>query len=117
MTLGRWLGPTFDVREALTYAILTPSAEVVHRSSVIPLSTEEQNSEEIKLLKVKYTEGIERKLGNRASGITTLSSYETFQRKLDDERTPFFEPYEDDDKEDLSEPEIIEEDDPVAFDK
>ena len=118
MTLGRWLGPSFDVGEALTYAVLTPSAEVVHRSSVIPLSTEERNSEEIKALKVKYTEGIERKLGDRANGIATLPSDEAFQRNLNDERTPFFEPYDDDEKGDLPEwQEIMEEDDPVAYDK
>lgn len=42
MMLGRWLGPSIDVGEALTFAIFTGTAEIVHRSSVLPLTVEER---------------------------------------------------------------------------
>ncbi len=42
MTLGQWLGPSLNVGEELTYAILTPTAEVIHRSSVLPLTIGEK---------------------------------------------------------------------------
>ncbi len=45
MMLGRWLGPSLDVGEALTYAILTSTAEIIHRSSVSPLTVKEKNKE------------------------------------------------------------------------
>ena len=118
MTLGRWLGPSFDVGEALTYAILTPSAEVIHRSSVIPLSTEEKNSEEIKMLKFKFMESLEKKLGEKAKGIVPEDDDSKFEKKLEDEKIPFFEAYDDDEDDgQTGEPTLSEEDDPVAFDR
>lgn len=120
MTLGRWLGPSFDVGEALTYAILTPSAEVIHRSSVIPLSTEEKNSEEIKKLKHKFSEALDRRLGERARSILDGAIDDQFEKKLDDEKIPFFEGYDDDeDSNDLDPEQAIpsEEEDPVSYDK
>jgi len=119
MTLGRWLGPSFDVGDALTYAILTPSAEIVHRSSVIPLNVEEKNSEDVKRLKVKFMDVLEKKLGERAQGLETEDQDADFGRKLDDERTPLFEPYDDDDEkiDDPDDPKIIEEDNPIGHDK
>lgn len=120
MTLGRWLGPSFDVGDALTYAILTPAAEIVHRSSVIPLSVDEKNSEDIKLLKQRFTESVERRLGERAQGIVLERGDDRFERNLDDERTPFFEPYEDDDTQTddpAKDVETAEEDHPVGHDK
>jgi len=121
MTLGRWLGPSFDVGEALTYAILTPSAEIVHRSSVIPLSTEEKHSEEIKRMKHKFMESLDKRLGDRAKGIQGESTTDDddLVKKIDDERTPYFEPYEDDEEkfDDINELPASEEVDPVAHDK
>jgi Fe-S-cluster containining protein len=119
MTLGRWLGPSFDVGDALTYAILTPSAEVVHRSSVLPLNVEEKNSEDIKRLKVKFMESLERKLGERMQGIVTRNEDDEFEKSLDDERTPYYEPYEDNEvkPDDQDDSNVSEEDDPVGHDK
>ena len=120
MMLGRWLGPSLDVGEALTYAILTPTAEVIHRSSVIPLSTEEKNSEEIKLLKKKYMETLERKLGDRLKGIEVTDDDDVFAKNIDNEKTPQFEPYDDEESDvaDISDlPPASEEDDPVGYDK
>jgi Fe-S-cluster containining protein len=120
MMLGRWLGPSFDVGEALTFAVLTSSAEVVHRSSVLPLSVEERNSDETKILKVKFTEAIERKLGERAEGIVSTGNEDVFEKKMDEERTPYFVPYEDDEMDSNLEEDKLqesEEENPVGHDK
>ena len=120
MMLGRWLGPSLDVGEALTYAILTPTAEIIHRSSVLPLTIEEKNSEETKLLKRKFMETLERKLGERVQGLSISENDDEFVKKMNNENVPYFEPYEDDerDAEDTSEtPAVSEEDDPIGYDK
>lgn len=119
MTLGRWLGPSFDVGEALTYAILTPSAEIIHRSSVVPLSIEEKNSEEIKMMKHKFMESLEKKLGERAQGIEPENQDTSFEKKLDAEKTPFFEDYDDDEEKQVDDDElpISEEEDSQSHDR
>jgi hypothetical protein len=39
--LGRWLGPSTDVGSAMTYKLLKSNGEVVHRSTVRPLTRDE----------------------------------------------------------------------------
>ncbi len=39
--LGKYLGPSIDVGPAMTTKILTPTGEVVHRSTYRPLTPEE----------------------------------------------------------------------------
>ncbi len=95
MTLGRWLGPSLDVGEALTYAILMPTAEVVHRSSVLPLTVEEKNSEETKMLKSKFGVGVtESRLGDGTKGFTVRDNNDEFSKYMEEE-IPHFEPYDD----------------------
>lgn len=122
LTLGRWLGPSFDVGEALTFAILTSTAQVVHRTSVIPLNSEERRDEEIGLLKVKFTESLERRLGERAEGMVFPNHDEdgAIHKQMDEERTPQYLPYEDDEMdsgESLGISQFSEELDPVSHDK
>lgn len=118
MELGRWLGPSFDVGQALTFAILTGQAEIVHRSSVLPLSIEEKRSEEIREIKRKFIASVENKLGDRAKGISKNESDEVFMRNDRTETTPHFEAYEDNDSIDEIElPHVSEESNPVEYDK
>ena len=83
------------------------------------VSVEEKNSEDIKRLKSKFMESLERKLGERAQGIVTRESDDSFERDLDQEGTPYFEPYDDDEDRtvDADDPIVSEEDDPVGHDK
>ena len=71
--LGRWLGPSFDVGDALCYAVLTDTVNVVHRTSVFPLSVEDRNNESIKEMKKTFTEKMNRKLGDKQATLQDLT--------------------------------------------
>ena len=116
MMLGRWLGPSFDVGDALTFAIFTGTAEIVHRSSVLPLSVEERRSDDVKQMKRSFMDQVSRKLGERAKGIENGNDVE-FTKNNFEESVPYYEPYEDDDEEASEVPKVSEEDNPVEFDK
>jgi len=94
MLLGRWLGPSFDVGEAMTFAIFTGTAEIVHRSSVLPLSVEERRNEDIKHMKASFLDQVSRKLGERAKGIESDQNDVEFVRNKFNESVPYFEKYE-----------------------
>ena len=117
MMLGRWLGPSFDVGEALTFAIFTGSAEIVHRSSVLPLSVEEKRSEDVKQMKKSFMDQVSRRLGERAKGLEPDGKDEEFARDKFQATVPYYESYEDDDEEVSEVPKVSEEENPVEFDK
>ena len=117
MLLGRWLGPSFDVGEAMTFAIFTGTAEIVHRSSVLPLSVEERRNEDIKHMKASFLDQVSRKLGERAKGIESDQNDVEFVRNKFNELVPYFEKYEDDDEEESDVTNMSEEENPVEFDK
>ena len=117
MQLGRWCGPSWDVGDELCFAILTANGQILHRSSVFPLTQEERNSEEIKEMKRRFTFTLGKELGDRMKGLDPVE-IDGFGRPTR-ETTPEYEAYEDDEKSDdiFEEPPVSEEENPVEFDK
>ena len=135
--LCRWLGPSFTVGGALCFAVTTASAQVLHRSSVIPLKIEERNSDDIKRLKNDFMDCLKDNLRKKAEGISLrpediLDLEKKFgiePKPLEAEEIPYFDPYEDhtfdqpehsgrDEFDDVfEEPPVSEEEDPEAFDQ
>ena len=126
--LCRWLGPSFDVGADLCYACATARGKIIHRTSVIPLSTEERTSENIKELKKRFMEDLERNLPtgrsetidpeNEPSSIDQV--YMRPIAEVDEDETPQFELYEDDHVDPEDEPMELappEETEPVEFDR
>jgi len=101
--LCRWLGPSFTVGGALCFAVTTASAQVLHRSSVIPLKIEERNSDDIKRLKNDFMDCLKDNLRKKAEGISLrpediLDLEKKFgiePKPLEAEEIPYFDPYED----------------------
>ena len=67
--LTRWMGPSFDVGARLCYAVLTAKAQILLRSSVVPLTKKERFAQDILQMKREYTEEISKRLGNRMKPI------------------------------------------------
>jgi len=107
--LGKWLGPSHEVGQAMCSKVLTSKARVVSRTSVFPLSTEDVNSEVVKQMKKDYVESLKEKLGDRMNGIAN--------DEPDEDDVPEFDLYGDNDGGD--EPGMPEADDldHDAFDK
>lgn len=101
--LGRYLGPSFDVGDVLCARILPASARPISRTSVFPLSVEEENSQAVNEMKAKFTTTLEQKLKDRA---LPLDESEV----PDDERTPEMEYYVPTETEDKETPEVKEAD-------
>jgi hypothetical protein len=121
--LTRWLGPSFDIGAELCFAVLNSNAKVLFRTSVIPLTTEEENSQDIKQMKDIFTKGLSERLGNRAH--SNNSDQVEDEIDLNDRRflrpkvanvTPEHENYEDDNKDSHEPPPISEEEDQIEFD-
>ena len=64
--LGRYLGPSDSAMEAMCGVVLTEKATWVERTSIFPLSVEDENSESIKRMKAIYEETLKEKLKERA---------------------------------------------------
>jgi len=108
--LGRYCGPSHDVGDALcAERILTDKALLVSRTSVIPLSLEETNSDVIKKKKQDYEESLKKYLGKR------------YDVSKDDETTatPDFTLYKPTNEDEVAMEELLEADDIQhdAFDK
>ena len=65
--LGRYLGPSENVGEALCGAILTAKGKIIDRTSIIPLSPIDSNSDVIKSMMNKYDASIQPRLQKRTS--------------------------------------------------
>ena len=63
--LGHYLGPSFDVGPAMTAKILKSNGQVATRTTLRPLTEEEQIDEGHQQLRQEYDINIERKLGDR----------------------------------------------------
>jgi len=66
--LGRYLGPSHDVGEAMCAYVLTSKGQIISRTSVFPLSVADENSEAIKMKKDAYMKSLAEKLGDRMAG-------------------------------------------------
>ena len=87
MSLGRYLGPSPDVGSHMTYKILKFNGEVVHRSTLRPLTDVERASDEGIASRLKFDANIAVKLGPK-------STVDDFPQE---ELTPSWEKYADDD--------------------
>jgi hypothetical protein len=119
--LGRWLGPSFDVGDALCYAVLTDTVQVVHRTSVFPMSVEDMNNESIDEMKTQFTEKLNRKLGDKKSTLTELerNGFLAVEEGMPNimENVPKHEQYLDDDMEPVTPIPEADETNPVDYDK
>jgi Reverse transcriptase (RNA-dependent DNA polymerase) len=62
-SLGRYLGPSTDVGDALCSRVLTDKGTIVNRTSVFPLSDEERRSEQVVVQKQSYEDLLKVALG------------------------------------------------------
>ena len=130
--LCRWLGPSFTIGAALCFAVAIANGQVLQRSSVIPLSLEERNSEPMEEKKKEFMEDLKKNLKKKADGVS-LSEDELDRIRLkynmpisaiEDGGYPHYAPYENHTQEDprhkieddFEEP-PDQEADPVEFDK
>ena len=119
------MGPSFDVGAHLCYAILTAKGQVIHRTTVVPLTVEEKNGDDIKQMKAEFTEELKNRLGNKAEGTGMQEDNEVIDNTkftvpvetINDETTPTFELYEDNDEKQFENSQHKEEDNQVEFDK
>jgi len=119
--LGRWLGPSFNVGGELCYAVLTAKSKVIIRSSVIPLTREENEADDVKDMKRNFTVELNERLPNKLNETEQSETMETmdygrYSIPVED-TSPSFVEYEDDEKDDFKLYEINEEMDRVEFDK
>ena len=64
-SLGRYVGPSTDIGDALCARILTEKGRFVSRTSVFPLTEEEQRSEAVKERQEQYELSLKEALGKR----------------------------------------------------
>ena len=72
--LGRYLGPSINVGDAMCGKVLTEKAQCISRTLIIPLSPEEWHSEGTKRKKEIYTNLLNDKLKSRAKAIKGAKS-------------------------------------------
>ena len=65
--MGKYLGSSDSVGEAMCGTVLTEKGTTVDRTSIIPLSVEDENSEHIKAMKQVFNKVLEAKLKIKAS--------------------------------------------------
>jgi hypothetical protein len=106
--LCRWLGPSFTIGAALCFAVAIANGQVLQRSSVIPLSLEERNSEPMEEKKKEFMEDLKKNLKKKADGVS-LSEDELDRIRLkhnmpisaiEDGGYPHYAPYENHTQED-----------------
>ena len=62
--LCRWLGPAHHVGQSFCFYVLRDSAEILTRSSVVPLLPDEFKNEATQLLCTAFTSKVQNKIGN-----------------------------------------------------
>jgi hypothetical protein len=101
--LGRWLGPSHSVGDAMCYKVLNSTGLVLVRSSVLPLSTDDMNSEVVKQKMEEFTSYLAEHLGIRMAGLPVADDDDILLNDAGettglhaDQITPEFAPYGDD---------------------
>jgi hypothetical protein len=87
--LGRYLGPSYYIGQAMDSRILTSRAQVLSRTSVLPLSIEDTNSDSVKAQITQYDEQLKITLGERAAGLPAAPEDAEIEHELE------FDPYTD----------------------
>ena len=67
--LGRYLGPSTNVGDAMCGTVLTEKGSRLDRTSIIPLSIEDRNNEEVTKRKQVFERILESKLGERVKAL------------------------------------------------
>jgi hypothetical protein len=101
--LGLWLGPSHSVGDAMCYKVLNSTGLVLVRSSVLPLTPDDMNSEVVKEKMQEFTTQLEDHLGIRMAGLPVANDDDILWDEMDetiglhaDQITPEFAPYGDD---------------------
>ena len=81
--LGRYLGPSFDVGDALCAKILTKKGSILNRTSYFRLSDEDNNSEVIKKRKLEWDETLKENLVKKGKMWETVNPSEDDQTPMD----------------------------------
>jgi hypothetical protein len=81
--LGRYLGPSYDIGQAMASRILTVTAQILSRTSVFPLSIEDINSESIKLQIAEFDTNLKTRLGDRADELPAIIEDENIDHDLE----------------------------------
>ena len=99
--LGRYLGPSDNVGSVMCGVVMDERANRLDRTSIIPLSIEDKNSEPVKRMKSVFSRVLADKLKDRIAGIKAGKPPEEIDeqeeaeaRRILEEETPEFEPYE-----------------------
>ena len=64
-TLGRYVGPSFDIGEEMCTKILSSSGHIFHRTSVFPVSPEELRTDLFKTKALEFTNTLAENVANR----------------------------------------------------
>lgn len=90
--LGRWLGPSHDVGQAMCSKILTAKGKVISRTSVWPIPLTDSNDDQHKECVQQFETDLKQALGDRVNGIPPENDNEPDVEA----NTPLFDTYEDD---------------------
>jgi hypothetical protein len=85
--LAKYLGPSHDVGSAMCMKLLLKTGREINRTSVIPLSIEDKNSDTCKERIKEFDRQLKESLGNRAEGLVVNEGEDDFMQ---------YEPYGDD---------------------
>ena len=95
--LGRYLGPATNVGSAMCGTVLTAKGTRVDRTSIIPLSVADQNSDPIKKMKGVFEEVLKSKLKDRVAAMKAGKDAKVLEEEelgTPVEETPEHVPYE-----------------------
>jgi Reverse transcriptase (RNA-dependent DNA polymerase) len=87
--LGRYLGPSYDIGQAMASRVLTARAQVLSRTSVFPLSIEDTNSDSVKEQIKEFDIQLKATLGERAAGLPPAPEDDDIDHELE------YDPYTD----------------------
>ena len=108
--LGRYLGPSFDVGQAMCSKVITEKGTVLSRTSVFPLSDEDKQNEEVKSRLTRWDDALRETLKNQPQ---TPAIPDDIANAVD---SPSYEYYEDDDTK-VEQIDDVDEFDHEAYDK
>ena len=100
--LGRWLGPSRSVGQAMSSKVLTDKGKIIYRTSVWPLSSEKSHDETFTAQREQFDANLKAVLGARFEGMPI----EQGEPDEDGTDTPFYDAYEDDEQEDVRKPDL-----------
>jgi hypothetical protein len=99
LELGRYIGPSFEVGEGMSMKILPKVGTVAVRTSILPISQQEMDSEDHRQLRDDWSQALKEKLQNRFNPTTQeederlyhfAADYQmAFDGDLEDDKEPY----------------------------